>query len=148
MRFIAAVESGAIEQFVAMLSTDVTVTSDSGGKLPPGFAVSRPVHGSEAVSKLLASYVRRAVFPLRVDAREVNGGPGVVIVVDLPVGGGVLGVMSLDIREGKIAALHGVFNPEKLRHLTPTLGPLADLEAVREAERAGRRRNTPQRNAS
>jgi hypothetical protein len=45
--------------------------------------------------------------------------------------------MSLDVRDGLIAAIHGVVNPEKLRHLAPTFGRLADLGVVREAERAG-----------
>ncbi|MFT4211245.1 MAG: RNA polymerase sigma factor SigJ [Microbacterium sp.] len=132
-RFIAAVESGSVDEFVSLLATDVVATADGGGKVPPGYAVSRPVRGIEAVSKLLASFRRRAVFPVRIQSRAINGGAGVVILADLPVGGGVVGVMSLDVREGRIAAIHGVVNPEKLRHLVPALGPLADLDAVRAA---------------
>jgi len=136
-RFIAAIESGAVEEFVSLLTPDVAATTDGGGKVPPGFAIARPVHGADAIAKLLASFGRRAVFPAHLEAHAVNGGPGIVIVADLPVGGGVIGVMSLDVRDGRIAAIHGVVNPEKLRHLVPTLGRLADLDAVRAAEQAG-----------
>jgi RNA polymerase sigma-70 factor (ECF subfamily) len=136
-RFIAAVESGAVDEFVSMLAVDVVATTDGGGKVPPGFAIARPVQGIDAISKLLASFGRRAVFPVHMEPRAVNGGPGIVIIADLPEGGGVIGVMSLDVRDGLIAAIHGVVNPEKLRHLAPTFGRLADLGVVREAERAG-----------
>jgi RNA polymerase sigma-70 factor (ECF subfamily) len=136
-RFIAAVESGAVDDFVSLLAVDVTAATDGGGKVPPGFAITRPIRGVEPVSKLLASFRRRAVFPVHMEPHAVNGGPGVVIVADLPVGGGVIGVMSLDVRDGRIAVIHGVVNPEKLRHLVPVLGPLAYLAAVREAEHTG-----------
>ena len=137
-RFIAAIESGEVDEFVSVLTTDVVVTSDGGGKVPPGFAITRPVRGLDAVSRLLASFAHRAVFPVRMEPRAVNGGPGLVITVDLPVGGGVLAVMAFDVRDDRIAAIRGVLNPEKLHHLVPMLGPLADFEAVREAERAAR----------
>jgi len=142
-RFIAAIETGAVDEFVSLLATDVAATTDGGGKVPPGFAIARPVHGVDAVSRLLASFGRRAVFPAHLESRVVNGGPGVVVVADLPVGGGVIGVMSLDVRDGRIAAIHGVVNPDKLRHLDPAVGPLADLGTVREAERAGHHRTPP-----
>ena len=135
-RFIAAIESGKVDEFVSVLTSDVLATSDGGGKVPPGFAVAKSVRGIEPVSKLLASFAHRAVFPVRLEPHAVNGGPGVVIVVDLPASGGVVAVMALDVREGRIAAIRSVLNPEKLRHLVPAFGPLADLDAVRAAERA------------
>ncbi|GAB3611254.1 sigma-70 family RNA polymerase sigma factor [Humibacter ginsengiterrae] len=139
--FIAAVESGAVGEFVSLLTDDVLAISDGGGKVPPGFAITRPVQGFDAVSKMLASFGRRAVFPVHVEPHPVNGGPGVVIVADIPVGGGVLAVMSLQLRDGRIAAIHGVVNPEKLQHLVPSLGRLADFDAVRDAEKAGHAQN-------
>jgi len=41
--------------------------------------------------------------------------------------------MAFDVRDDRIAAIHGVVNPEKLRHLGPGLGWPANLEALREA---------------
>lgn len=137
-RFIAAIESGKVDEFVSVLTTDVLATSDGGGKVPPGFAVARPMRGIDTVSKLLASFAHRAAFPFRLEPHAVNGGPGVVIMVDLPVGGGVVAVMALDVHDGRIAAIRSVLNPEKLRHLVPAFGPLADLDAVRAAELAAR----------
>ena len=137
-RFIAAIESGAVDQFVTLLTEDVLASNDGGGRVPPGYAISRPVHGVDAVAKLFASFAKRATFPAHLEAVTVNGGPGLVVMIDLPVGGGVVAVMSLDIREGRIATIHGVINPDKLRHLVPALGPLVDFDAVRAAERAAR----------
>ena len=133
-RFIAAVESGAVDGFVSLLTNDVTAMSDGGGRVPPGFAITRSVHGREAVAKLFASFARRAVVPVHMEQHAVNGGPGVVIIADLPVGGGLIAVMSLDVREERIAAIHGVINPEKLRHLVPIFGALADFDAVGRSE--------------
>ena len=138
-RFIAAIESGEVDGFVSLLTADVAATTDGGGKVPPGFAITRPVRGLDAVAKLLASFGRRAVFPVHLEPHAVNGGPGIVIVADLPAGGGIIGVMSFDVRADRIAAIHGVVNPEKLLHLVPAFGPLADLDAVRRAEAAGHR---------
>jgi len=135
-QFMAAIESGEVDGFVGLLTDDVAMVGDGGGQVPPGFAITRSVQGAEAVAKLLASFGKRAVFPAHMAPCVVNGGPGIVIIADLPVGGGVIAVMSLDVQNGRIAAVHGVVNPEKLRHLVPLFGPLADLEAVRVAERA------------
>ncbi|WEG07404.1 RNA polymerase sigma factor SigJ [Microbacterium horticulturae] len=135
-RFMAAIESGEVEGFVGLLTEDVAMVGDGGGQVPPGFAISRSVRGAEAVAKLLASFGRRAVFPAHMEPCTVNGGPGVVVIADLPVGGGVIAVMSLDVQSGRIAAVHGVVNPDKLRHLVPVFGPIANLEVVRDAERA------------
>jgi RNA polymerase sigma-70 factor (ECF subfamily) len=137
-RFISAVESGDVDDFVGLLANDVVATTDGGGKVPPGYSITRSVQGFDAVAKLLASYAHRAVFPVHLESRPINGGPGVVIVVDLPTGGGLLGVMSFDVRDGRIAAINGVANPDKLRHLVTSFGSLVDYDAVREAEAAGR----------
>ncbi|WP_029145764.1 RNA polymerase sigma factor SigJ [Microbacterium luticocti] len=137
-RFIAAIESGDVDEFVSVLTTDVVATADGGGKVPPGFAISHPVRGADAVARLLASFAHRAAYPVRVEPHAVNGGPGVVVIVDLPAGGGVVAVMAFDVQDGRIAAIRSVLNPDKLHHLEPELGPLADLEAVRAAEQAAR----------
>ncbi|GAB3389987.1 RNA polymerase sigma-70 factor [Humibacter soli] len=139
-RFIAAVEAGEVADFVSLLTTDVSFTGDGGGKVPPGFAVSRPLYGFDAVAKLLAAFHRLATFPAHLEPHIVNGGPGVVVVADLPVGGGVMGVLSLDVRDGRVAAINGVVNPDKLRHLEPTLGTLADFGAVQRVVLEERRR--------
>jgi RNA polymerase sigma-70 factor (ECF subfamily) len=41
----------------------------------------------------------------------------------LDAGGGLIGVLALDIADGQVQAVTSVVNPDKLRHLEP----LADL---------------------
>lgn len=139
-RFIAATEDGDVEALVALLADDVALTGDSGGNVPTGLAVSRPVSGNVAVARLLSGFARRGA-PARIEATVVNGGPGMIAYADDSVGGGVIGTYSLQVSGGRITRIDGVINPDKLRHLAP----LADLEAVAaELRAAGRRRRDAQ----
>lgn len=135
-RFIAATEDGDVDALVELLADDVALTGDSGGNVPVGLAVSRPVSGNVAVARLLSGFARRGA-PARIEATVVNGGPGMIAYADDSVGGGVIGTYSLQVSGGRITRIDGVINPEKLRHLAP----LADLEAVAARIRsAGRQR--------
>jgi RNA polymerase sigma-70 factor (ECF subfamily) len=53
----------------------------------------------------------------------INGQPGAEY---RDADGKLMGVMSLDIAEGKIQAIRSIVNPEKLQHL----GPVADANEV------------------
>ena len=137
-RFIAATELGDVDALVELLADDVALTGDGGGKVPTGLAVSRPVSGNVAVARLLSGFARRGA-PARLEVAVVNGGPGMVAYADDTVGGGVIGVYALQVSGGRITTIHGVINPEKLRHLAP----LADLDAVAaEIRSASARRRT------
>ncbi|AYG02722.1 RNA polymerase sigma factor SigJ [Gryllotalpicola protaetiae] len=129
-RFIAACEQGEVAPFVELLAADVVFTGDGGGKVPPGFAISRPVRGLQAVAKVFASFSRRAVFPAHLEAASIGGAPGVVVIADLPRGGGLMGVLGFAMRAGRIAEIDGVVNPEKLGHLAGVYGGLADYSVV------------------
>lgn len=124
-RFLAACEEGEVDPFLELLAQDVVMTGDGGGKVPPGMSISRPVAGRDAVARLLAGFMRRGA-PVHFERAFVGGEPGLLIVADDVVGGGLLGTWSFEISDGKVAGIRGVINPEKLRHL----GPLADLERV------------------
>jgi RNA polymerase sigma-70 factor, ECF subfamily len=54
---------------------------------------------------------------------EVNGQPGAIA---LDSEDKVIGVIALDIAEGRVQGVRSVVNPEKLRHV----GPVADLRAL------------------
>jgi RNA polymerase sigma-70 factor (ECF subfamily) len=66
---------------------------------------------------------------------EVNGEPGVVVVDSEDR---LLGVITLDIAEGRIREVNGIFNPDKLRHLGPVADHRAMFEAARQRARAER----------
>lgn len=126
-RFLAACEEGAVDPFLELLAEDVVFTGDGGGKVPPGFSIARPVSGRDTVARLLAVFMRRGA-PVHFERALVGGEPGLLIVADDVIGGGLIGTWSFEVVDGRLAGIRGVVNPEKLRHL----GPQADLERLRE----------------
>jgi RNA polymerase sigma-70 factor (ECF subfamily) len=139
-RFLAACEEGEVDAFLELLAEDVTLTGDSGGNVPPGLSIARPVTGRVAVARLLAGFMRRGA-PFHFERALVGGEPGLLIVADDAIGGGLLGTWSFEVSDGQLAGIRGVVNPEKLRHL----GPLADLVRLQEWLRSARQRSTRQR---
>ena len=68
------------------------------------------------------------------EPHAVNGQPGAIV---RDGDGKVVATLSLDVLDGRIQAIRGVVNPDKLGHL----GPVADAWALnREANRARRLR--------
>ena len=139
-RFIAATQEGDLEALLDMLAEDVVVVGDGGGKVPAGMAISKPVSGREAVARLMLGFSRRAAGLVQVVPASVNGLPGMVVYASEDLGGGLLGTYALQTEGGRIVAIRGVINPEKLGHL----GALADLETLAAAFRAaaGERRTS------
>jgi RNA polymerase sigma-70 factor, ECF subfamily len=110
--FFAASRSGDMTALANMLSTDVSVHSDGGGKRP---AALKPIVGIDAVMKVherLAVHFRHNASQL-VRAGFVNGLPGFVT----READGELQTTALDIEDGKITAIYVVRNPDKLQHL-------------------------------
>ena len=60
---------------------------------------------------------------MRLRPAEVNGHPG---LLSHDPEGRLLGVLALDIVEGRVQTLRSIVNPDKLRHL----GPVGDLSAM------------------
>ncbi len=120
-RFFAAAEEGDLHGLEELLAHDVVLRGDGGGKAP---ALARALHGRARVAATLIAWLR-ASNRLGVTFRreEVNGQPG-ALVVDRE--GGVVSVLALDVAEGRIQAVSGIVNPDKLGHL----GPVADVRAL------------------
>ena len=123
--FLAATLDGDLEALEALLAADVVLHGDGGGKAP---ALARPLHGSRRAAKTLAAWGRVVVkVGATLRPAEVNGQPGAVAFA---ADGGVMSVLVLDVAGGRIQAVRGIVNPDKLRHI----GPVADLgEAIRRA---------------
>ncbi len=68
---------------------------------------------------------------IQIRPAEINGQPG---VMTLDNEGRVFSVVALDIADGHVQTIHGIVNPDKLRHL----GPVADVAQVLRTDRAGR----------
>lgn len=107
--FRRACAAGDVEALAATLDPDVTGEFDSGGLLPG--APTAPVAGSASVAELLLGFLETR--PVRFVVAEVNGEPGVVVVL----GERVVTTLVLRVAEGRVDHIHAVGNPEKLRHL-------------------------------
>jgi RNA polymerase sigma-70 factor (ECF subfamily) len=60
----------------------------------------------------------------------VNGQPGALV---RDGSGALVNVFVFDVADGQVHAVRSVLNREKLQHLVPEVGPLADIEALRRA---------------
>lgn len=110
--FYTASRSGDMKALGAMLSADVSVHADGGGKRP---AFAQPVFGFDAVMKLwekLAVVVRHNPSKL-LRATIINGLPGFITLE----ADGEIQTTALEIEDGKIAAIYVMRNPDKLKHL-------------------------------
>jgi RNA polymerase sigma-70 factor (TIGR02957 family) len=118
-RFLAAARGGDLGGLEAVLAHDVTLTGDGGGKAP---ALARRLVGRSRVAHMLTNWLKAgARIPGATIARSrVNGGPGALL---LDGAGRLIGVWSFEVRDGHIASINSVVNPDKLRHL----GPIADF---------------------
>jgi len=126
-RFFAAVEQGDVAGLEALLAHDVKLTGDGGGKVP---ALARSLRGRSLVAGVIADGIRRFYELPGVSSRtvEVNGSPGALFLDGQQR---LIGVMALDITDGRITNISSIVNPDKLAHL----GPVADIESLLESER-------------
>jgi len=111
-RFLQATRNGDISGLMALLSSDVVLHSDGGGK---SIAVPNRIHGSDRVARAVLGGLRKQV-PKNVVSRmaQINGQPGIVSYLQ----GKIYSVITLDVEAGHIRAIFVVTNPEKLRHLS------------------------------
>jgi RNA polymerase sigma-70 factor (TIGR02957 family) len=111
-RFFAAARDGDLEGLEALLADDVVLHGDGGGKVP---ALARAVHGRRRVARTLVAWGRQgARMKARFAPADVNGQPGARM---LGSDGSVLGVMGLDILDGRIQGVRSIVNPDKLGHV-------------------------------
>jgi RNA polymerase sigma-70 factor (ECF subfamily) len=110
-RFLEATGSGDMERLLALLSDDVVLHSDGGGK---AIAALNPVHGAHRVARAILSGLKKLV-PANLVRRisEINGQPGVISYLD----GKPYSVFTLDASGGRVRAIYVVTNPEKLNRL-------------------------------
>jgi len=106
-RFLAACSSGQLSELVGVLAPDVTLVADGGGITP---APPRPLRGAQTVARFLLYGLRASPDDVRIVARSLNAGPGLVAFS----GGAPLATLVLDSDGGRIAAIYLVSNPGKL----------------------------------
>ncbi|MGC7101937.1 RNA polymerase sigma-70 factor [Amycolatopsis lurida] len=109
-RFIAAALDGDLAALEQVLTEDVVSWSDGGGKVTAG---RRPITGRDKVLRFLAGlgrHPRAAAAEFTVDV--VNGEPALLVFES----GELTAVMLAELRDGKLAELRTVLNPDKLAY--------------------------------
>jgi RNA polymerase sigma-70 factor, ECF subfamily len=106
--FLEATSHGDMQGLLALLSKDVVLYTDGGGKAT---AVPNPVYGAEHVARFFMEAPKK-LMPKDAVRRftEINGQPGVVVYDH----GQVFGVLTMDIAGGRIRNIYIVRNPDKL----------------------------------
>ncbi|SKB08985.1 RNA polymerase sigma-70 factor [Aeromicrobium choanae] len=104
VRFQRAIAEGDLQQLLDVISPDVVLISDGGGKAS---AARRPILGRDRVLRFLA-----AVMPadMRVEAVWINGENGLVI----REAGAVTAIATAVVEGGVVTTMHVVRNPDKL----------------------------------
>jgi RNA polymerase sigma-70 factor (TIGR02957 family) len=115
--FLAACACGDAAELAKLLADDVTFVGDGGGK---AMAAREPIVGAVRVIRFLLGLLRQAAKQgVSIDAVRVNGQLG---IRTRDAAGDLISVIALDIVDGRVATLHSVINPDKLRHLGPVSG--------------------------
>jgi RNA polymerase sigma-70 factor (ECF subfamily) len=111
--FQEAAATGNMDGLLALLSFDVVLHSDGGGKAP---AFPLPIYGPDEVARAVVQGLR-TLLSLKPVQRivQVNGEPGIVSYVN----GRPHSVFTLQVNDGRIDAIFIVTNPKKLSHLPP-----------------------------
>jgi RNA polymerase sigma-70 factor, ECF subfamily len=115
--FLAALQNDDPAALAQLLTAEVVFTSDGGGKVP---AAAVPVAGRERVTALLFGLKEKGWRNIvRVELVALNGMPGLVTFN----ADGIQEVIAFEVRDGRIAAMYVVRNPEKLRTVSSALLP-------------------------
>ena len=112
-RFHRAAGSGDMDGLLVLLSRDVVMHTDGGGKAN---ALPLPIYGPDKVARasVFGLTKLRTLNPLQ-RIVEINGEPGIVSYVE----GRPQSVFTIEVNVGRIRAIYIVTNPEKLSHLPP-----------------------------
>ncbi|MFY1687052.1 sigma-70 family RNA polymerase sigma factor [Plantactinospora sp. WMMB782] len=115
--FVDAASSGRTDRLVALLTDDATAVSDGagqGGKLLRHAAPEQIAAALRAGFKPTPAKRRLAGGSPAIHAGVVNGSPAAIAAV----GDRVVGVVVLDIRDGRVAVVRGIASPDRLGRLT------------------------------
>lgn len=115
-RFLLACRGGDVTALMAVLTPDVTLWNDGGGRIT---AARRPLHGPDHVARWLLGVLAEPILAgIELITAVVNGELSVIG----SLGGHPVGVLTYDVRGGRIVNLRFQVNPEKMRGLTPRTG--------------------------
>ncbi len=127
-RFFTACHEGDTAELLEMLTEDVVMYGDGGGKAP---AIRRPLTGADRIARTLITFAGVAArMGVHLEPAVVNGQPGARYMTP---DGLLLNVVALDITSHGIRSIRSIVNPDKLGHL----GPVADAARIIRESRGG-----------
>ena len=109
--FVKATGTGDMTGLLNLLTDDVVLRSDGGGK---AVAVPKEVRGAEKVGRGIFGGLERLVPKSLIRKHvRINGEPAIINYLD----GRAHSVLSIDIHGDRISAIYIITNPDKLKHL-------------------------------
>ncbi|HEU0001557.1 MAG TPA: RNA polymerase sigma-70 factor [Ktedonobacteraceae bacterium] len=106
--YLQAVETGEMNPLMSLLSEQVTLWADGGGKIKQ--AALRPIHGRDAVARFSLGTRRFWPADSRMELVEVNGQTALIVRTD----GRAFAVLSVEVVAEHIQTIYVIANPEKL----------------------------------
>lgn len=113
-RFFAAATGGDVNALMELLSPDVTLWTDGGGKVRQALRPVVGAHTAAAWFAAIGTVTYQGIEPADMNAElvEINGGPGMLFSGS----GRVIATVTFDFdADGRITSIHNVANPDKLQ---------------------------------
>jgi RNA polymerase sigma-70 factor (ECF subfamily) len=115
--FLAALADGDLAALQRLLTEDVLLMSDGGGKVP---AAIKPLVGPDRVGRfLVGAAIKGRALIRHVFPATINAAPGFVALTD----DGVVQTLALEIDGDRISAIYATRNPDKLRRVDAQFTP-------------------------
>lgn len=109
-KFTAAAAAGDEETLLSLFADDVAMVADGGGKVKTARKI---IYGKAKLARTLAALGTKYGEFFRDAFTSINGEPGVLSFLS----GKVFSASTFEIKDGKIAAIYRVTNPDKLQTL-------------------------------
>lgn len=121
-QFMQAAGTGDLAGLTAMLSEDVTMWADGGGKAR-GAAI-HPLHGRQAVAQFVLASTRLLPPGARSEMAAVNGELAMIV----RAGGQAFLVLSITTEDERVREIRAVGNPDKLKWVNLDSGTATEVE--------------------
>src|SRR5262249_24382227 len=124
-QFIETVNTGEMDGLMKLLSHDVTLWADGGGKARG--AALHPLSGREAIARFVLFSTRLLTEGMHYEISEVNREPTIIVRVD----GHTFVVLSVEVDQGLVSEIRAIGNPDKLKWVSESPNPSGNEEGTK-----------------